>query len=99
MEPAWLAYLAPGVEEFVLEAGAEPVRAVLFGGEPFEARSNHVVNIIGRTHDEVVEARSSGSGDRRRSGRGGAVRPRDRLRRAALPAPDLPNVTLRPRRR
>jgi len=31
IEPAWLAYLAPGHRELLLEAGAAPVRAVLIG--------------------------------------------------------------------
>lgn len=100
MEPAWLAYLAPGSEEFVLEAGAEPVRAVLFGGEPFEEQIIMWWNIIGRTHDEVVEAREQWqaaiAGDPEGVERFGRVTGYDG---PPLPAPDLPNVTLRPRRR
>src|SRR5699024_7133934 len=58
VEPAWLAYLAPGREELELKAGAEPVRAVLIGGTPFTEQVLMWWNFVGRTHEEVVEARA-----------------------------------------
>ncbi|RYV51951.1 pirin family protein [Pengzhenrongella frigida] len=95
-----LAYLAPGVEELVLEAGDRPARAVLIGGEPFDEQVLMWWNFVGRTHEEVVEARAqwqaaiAGADEGRR--RFGAVVGYDG---APLPAPELPNVRLVPRRR
>lgn len=100
LEPAWLAYVAPGSPEILLEAGPEPVRAVLFGGEPFEEQIIMWWNFIGRTHDEVVEARAQWqaaiAGDPVGVERFGRVTGYDG---PPLPAPELPNATLRPRRR
>ncbi len=101
VEPAWLAYLAPGADELLLEAGESPVRAVLMGGEPFGEQVLMWWNFVGRTHEEVVEARAQwqaaiadGDGEGRR--RFGAVQGYDG---APLPAPDLPHVRLKPRGR
>ncbi|MGM0386186.1 MAG: pirin family protein, partial [Actinomycetota bacterium] len=100
LEPAWLAYLAPGCTEIVLEAGAEPARAVFIGGEPFEEQIIMWWNLIGRTHDEVVEAREQWqaaiAGDPDGVARFGRVSGYDG---PPLHAPALPNVQLRPRKR
>jgi redox-sensitive bicupin YhaK (pirin superfamily) len=53
-----LAYLAPGRTELILTAGAEPVRAVLIGGEPLGERIVMWWNFIGRTHDEIAAYRA-----------------------------------------
>lgn len=98
--PAWLAYLAPGLDEIVLTTGDEPVRAVLVGGEPFHEEILMWWNFVGRTHEEIVEARAqweaavadSASGGQRF----GSVPGYDG---APLPAPELPQVRLRPRHR
>ncbi len=98
LEPAWLAYLAPGCAEVVLAAGAEPVRAVLIGGTPFEEQIVMWWNFIGRTHDEVAEARAHWqaaiAGDPDGVARFGHV---TGYEGPPLPAPELPNVQLRPR--
>ncbi|MPV36900.1 pirin family protein [Georgenia subflava] len=97
---SWLAYLAPGREEIVLVAGEHPVRAVLFGGTPFGEQILMWWNFVGRTHDEVVEARrlwqAAIAGDAEGVARFGRVTGYDG---PDLPAPDLPNVRLRPRDR
>jgi len=101
VQPGWLAYLAPGADELVLEAGDRPARAVLLGGEPFDERVLMWWNFVGRTHEEIVEARAQwqaaiagdASEGRRRFG---AVAGYDG---APLPAPELPNVRLLPRAR
>lgn len=98
---AGLAYLAPGTGELVLEAGPRPTRVVLIGGEPFDEQVLMWWNFVGRSHEEVVEARAqwqaaiadAGSEGRRRFG---AVIGYDG---APLPAPELPNVRLLPRTR
>ncbi|WP_179954761.1 pirin family protein [Georgenia wutianyii] len=100
LEPAWLAYLAPGREELVLQAGPEPVRAVLVGGEPFPEEVLMWWNFVGRTHEEVLTARDQWqaalAGDPQGAARFGTV---PGYAGAPLPAPELPNVRLRPRRR
>jgi len=98
--PAWLAYAPPGRDVLVLEAGDEPVRAVLLGGTPFDEPVLMWWNFVARTHDEVVEARARWqaaiAGDTAGLGRYGEVHGYDG---PPLPAPDLPNVRLRPRER
>ena len=100
VERSWLAYAPPGRDELVLEAGDAPVRAVLVGGEPFTEPVLMWWNFVGRTHDEVVQARAEWQaaigGDPAGLGRFGEVHG---YGGAALPAPELPNVRLRPRER
>ena len=97
---SWLAYAPPGREVLVLEAGDAPVRAVLLGGEPFDEPVLMWWNFVGRTHDEVVEARAQWqdaiAGDTAGLGRFGEVHG---YAGPPLPAPELPNVRLRPRER
>jgi len=99
LEPAWLAYLAPGRDRLVLEAGAEPVRAVLIGGTPFEEQVLMWWNFVGRSHEEVVTARAQWQaaidGDPDGVARFGTVSGYDG---PPLPAPELPSVRLKPRR-
>ncbi len=97
---AWLAYLAPGREEILLEAGATPVRAVLMGGTPFEEQVLMWWNFVTRTHEEAVTARAQWqaaiAGDPEGTARFGRVTGYDG---APLPAPELPQVRLKPRSR
>ncbi|MBO0901448.1 pirin family protein [Cellulomonas sp. zg-ZUI22] len=98
--PAWLAYAPPGRDALVLEAGDAPVRAVLMGGTPFTEPVLMWWNFVGRTHDEVVEARAQWQaaigGGADGLGRFGEVQG---YGGPALPAPELPNVRLRARER
>lgn len=100
IDPAGLAYVATGADEIVLEAGAAPVRAVLIGGEPFAEQILMWWNFVGRTHEEIVEARAQWqtavAGDPEGRARFGAVTGYDG---GPLPAPELPQVRLRPRAR
>jgi redox-sensitive bicupin YhaK (pirin superfamily) len=100
-----LAYLAPGRTELVLTAGAQPVRAVLIGGEPLGERIVMWWNFIGRTHDEIAAYRAQWQAEvigesvpststTSLPNRFGHVEGYDGN---ALPAPVLPNVRLRPR--
>ena len=87
-----------GATELVIEAGAEPLRALLIGGEPLGEQIVMWWNFVGRSHDEVVAFREQWQaeviGGATRSGRFGAVEGYDG---SPLPAPELPNVRLRPR--
>ncbi|MGP7959452.1 pirin family protein [Sanguibacter sp. A247] len=98
--PAWVGYVAPGRRVLELRAGDGPVRAMLVGGEPFDEQILMWWNFVGRTHDEVVEARrlwqDAVDGGAEGEARFGKVVGYDGR---PLPAPELPHVRLRPRAR
>jgi len=87
-----------GLDTLRIEAGDQPVRAVLIGGEPFGESIVMWWNFVGRSHDEVVAFRQQWQTEviagADPAGRFGTV---DGYPGAALPAPELPNVQLRPR--
>lgn len=95
-----LAYLPPGTQEITLSAAAQPVRALLIGGEPLNEQILMWWNFVGRTHEEVAEYRRQwqaeigaepGDTTSKRFGDFPAGEP------DPLPAPVLPMVRLRPR--
>ena len=77
---------------------SEPLRALLIGGEPLGEQIVMWWNFVGRSHDEIVAFREQWQaeviGGATRAGRFGAV---DGYDGRPLPAPELPNVRLRPR--
>lgn len=85
-----LEYLARGRARFALEV-ERPTIVMLIGGEPFGEEIVMWWNFIGRSHEEIVEARESWEALAPRyghvEGHGGAV----------IPAPPMPHVRLRPR--
>ncbi|MEE6287902.1 pirin family protein [Georgenia sp. MJ173] len=113
LRTAWLSYLSPGRTGTTLRAGTDgPVRAVLFGGAPFEEHILMWWNFVGRGHEEVVTARAQWQAVVAHLTAAPGTEPDDATRAALLrfgrvdgyaggplPAPELPNVTLRPRRR
>lgn len=93
-----LGYRAPGATTLVLASGDAPARVLLIGGEPLGEQIVMWWNFIGRSHEEVAAYREAwqtdviaGADD---AGRFGVVA---EYPGAALPAPTLPNVRLRPR--
>ena len=88
--PSELLYLPTGAETLTLTAGVDDVRALLIGGEPFGERIIMWWNFIGRTHDEIVAYRSDWEA---KTERFGVVD----YPGAALPAPQLPGIRLKPR--
>ncbi len=89
-----LAYQGPGAHSLMLtNTGAEPVRAVLLGGEPFTAELLMWWNFVGRTHEDIVEYREQWQA---RSARFGTVAGYQGAPQW-LPAPPLPTTRLRPR--
>ncbi|WP_028964608.1 bifunctional pirin family protein/GNAT family N-acetyltransferase [Streptomyces thermolilacinus] len=93
LRPTELGYAAPGRTTLTLvNDAAGPARLVLLGGPPFGEEIVMWWNFIGRTHDDIVEAREAWQNA---SDRFGAVEGYDGGR---LPAPALPNATIRPRR-
>lgn len=87
-----LHYLATGTTGFEVEV-AEPAVMILLGGRPFDADLVMWWNFIGRSHADIVAARTAWEDRDDRFGRV-AGHGEDRI-----PAPPLPTTTLRPRRR
>src|SRR5690606_16634485 len=100
--PTELAHLPEGGPGTIrLEAGDEPVRAILVGGRPFGEQIVMWWNFVGRSHDEIVahrEAWQTEIGAERFPDSGpprfGTFPPNQP---APLPAPALPNARIRPR--
>lgn len=105
--PGPLGYLGSGRRSLELEAAPE-TRFVLLGGEPFEEELLMWWNFVGRSHEEVAQARldweaQAGLTEAEAAGaRFGLVRghgPDAGAEAGRIPAPPLPGVPLRPRRR
>ncbi|MFV5994209.1 pirin family protein [Streptomyces sp. NPDC056231] len=93
LQPAELGYVTTGRTTLTLtNASDHRARAVLLGGTPFEEEIVMWWNFIGRSHQDIVEAREEWE---RGSDRFGSVDgyPGDRL-----PAPALPNAVIAPRK-
>jgi redox-sensitive bicupin YhaK (pirin superfamily) len=90
--PGRLLYLGTGRTELPLSVPGDPVRAVLLGGEPFGDELVMWWNFVGRSHEEIAAARTDWEAE---SGRFGVVAGHDGER---IPAPELPNIRLTPRR-
>lgn len=95
-----LGYLGRGTGELRIQAGQDPVRVIIIGGEPLNEQILMWWNFVGRTHEEVVAFRQQyqaeigaepGDASEDRFG------PFPKDTPAALPAPTLPTVRLRPR--
>jgi redox-sensitive bicupin YhaK (pirin superfamily) len=93
-----LAFVPVGSSTLTLEARDDPLRVLLIGGEPLGEQIVMWWNFIGRSHEEIVEYRRAWQADvierGNDGGRFGRVRDYDGT---PLPAPELPNVRLRPR--
>ncbi|MEV4427435.1 pirin family protein [Streptomyces sp. NPDC049602] len=93
LRPAELGYAPTGADTLTLTNESDaPARAVLLGGTPFEEEIVMWWNFIGRSHEDIVEAREEWE---KASDRFGEVAgyPGDRL-----PAPALPNARIAPRK-
>ncbi|GAB3146546.1 pirin family protein [Micromonospora sonneratiae] len=91
LKPGSFLYLAPGQRELTIRGGAES-RLVLLGGEPFNEPLVMWWNFVGRSHEEIVEAREDWMAGRRF----GTVAQDDA---PPLPAPTMPAVRLKARDR
>jgi redox-sensitive bicupin YhaK (pirin superfamily) len=89
--PGSLLYLAPGRAEFTVEA-KQPARMILLGGEPFQEDLVMWWNFVGRSHEEIVQAREDWIAGRRFGQVAGCSA-------EPLPAPALPMVRLKARDR
>ena len=91
LAPGSMLYLGCGRAELPLRAGTD-AELMLLGGEPFEEELIMFWNWIGRSQEEIEQARQ----DWMEGSRFGEVKGYDG---ALLPAPDLPPVPLKPRGR
>lgn len=101
-----LAYLPVGRDSLTLNAGTEPLRVLLIGGEPLGEQIVMWWNFVGRSHEEIVGYRAQwqaeiGAEMHPDVAGGGAAGPRFGTfppgDPAPLPAPVLPNARMRPR--
>ncbi|MFI9785191.1 pirin family protein [Kitasatospora sp. NPDC051984] len=91
LHPADLGYLPPGPSTLIItNPSPTPARLILLGGTPFDEQIVMWWNFIGRSSEEIVQARI----DWEKGVRFGEVEgyPGDRL-----PAPELPNIALKAR--
>jgi redox-sensitive bicupin YhaK (pirin superfamily)/predicted GNAT family acetyltransferase len=90
---AELGYAPPGAGALALANDSDaPARAILLGGPPFGEEIVMWWNFIGRSHDDIVQAREDWEAA---SDRFGAV---EGYAGRRLPAPPLPNAVIMPRR-
>ncbi|MBE1537480.1 pirin family protein [Actinomadura algeriensis] len=91
-------YLGRGRTELALAAD-RPAHALLLGGEPFAEDLVMWWNFVGRTHDDIVEARTDWERERADAPANPRFAPVTGYDGPALPAPVLPNARLKPRPR
>jgi redox-sensitive bicupin YhaK (pirin superfamily) len=89
--PGAVLYLAPGRAELAVEPAGE-ARLVLLGGEPFEEDLVMWWNFVGRSHEDIAQAREDWMAGRRFGTVADCTHP-------PLPAPPMPTVRLKPRDR
>ncbi|KUO08325.1 pirin family protein [Streptomyces sp. DSM 15324] len=97
LKPAELGCADPGPDHLTLtnDSDTTPARVILLGGPPFEEEIIMWWNFVCRTHDEVARARADWMAELG-GPRFGEV---EGYEGAPLPAPELPTVALKPRRR
>ncbi|WP_422769277.1 pirin family protein [Plantactinospora sp. WMMC1484] len=92
LTPGSLLHLGSGRADLVVEA-AGPTRLMLLGGEPFDEALVMWWNFVGRSHEEIAEARAEWAAGASRFGR---VHDDDS---DPLPAPPMPSTRLKSRDR
>ncbi|MCF3122573.1 pirin family protein [Streptomyces arenae] len=93
LDRAELGYLGSGRTALTLTNETDtPARVILLGGTPFEEEIVMWWNFIGRSHEDIVQARQAWEAA---SDRFGEV---EGYPGARLPAPALPNATIAPRK-
>ena len=93
-----LAFFDVGVGSLVFATGETPVRLVLIGGTPFTEELVMWWNFVGRSHEEMVAFREQWQSDVIAGHSETGIFGRVDYDGAALPAPEMPHVQLRPRR-
>ena len=94
LDVADLAFQAAGSDRLaIINREDRPARVVLLGGPPFPEELVMWWNFVGRSHGDIVAYRESWEAQHDRFGRVEGYRGKV----SRLPAPPLPNATLRPR--
>lgn len=100
VQPGAMAYAAPGTRELTIRTAGGSTTSLLLGGAPFEEELVMWWNFVGRSHEDIAQARATWQqergADRTSRPRFGIVQGHDGR---TLPAPELPRLTLRPRPR
>lgn len=91
-------YLGRGRADVRISSGS-PGHALLIGGEPFEEPLVMWWNLVGRTHEEIAEARTTWEESRTTDTPGARFGPVPGYDGPPLPAPALPNAQLKARPR
>ncbi|MGH8875885.1 MAG: pirin family protein [Stackebrandtia sp.] len=91
-----LVYQPPGNSRLVLETTAG-CRVLLLGGRPLGERITMWWNFIGRSHEDITEYRAQWQAAREPGAAPGRFGPFPPQWANTLPAPELPNVRLKPR--
>jgi redox-sensitive bicupin YhaK (pirin superfamily) len=91
LRPGSLLYLGAGRTEIPVRASG-PARLFLLGGTPFEEPLVMWWNFVGRSHEEIAEARADWAAGRRFGAVAGCAAD-------PLPAPEMPTVRLKARDR
>jgi redox-sensitive bicupin YhaK (pirin superfamily) len=92
LTPGPLLYLGCGRSDLAVQGDDQPSRVLLLGGEPFDEQIVMWWNFVGRSHDEIVQARADWMAGRR-------FGPVLGYRGDPLPAPAMPTTQLKPRGR
>jgi len=93
-----IGYRAPGAAHLTISTGEAPARMLLLGGEPFGEAIVMWWNFVGRSHEEIVESRTTWMTEVIEGAEpGGRFGQLASTGRRALPAPELPRGQLRPR--
>jgi redox-sensitive bicupin YhaK (pirin superfamily) len=91
LKPGSLLYLGAGRDEITVDA-PDAARLFVLGGEPFDEPLVMWWNFVGRSHEEIVQARDEWMAGQRFGTVGGCAA-------APLPAPEMPTVRLKARDR
>lgn len=95
-----LAVVEAGPRTLRVEAGSEPVLALLLGGEPFREQIVMWWNFVGRSHEEIAEYRATYQAEMGLEGAATSSRQFGEFppgQPGPIPAPALPHTRLRPR--
>ncbi|MDO5512894.1 pirin family protein [Corynebacterium sp.] len=97
--PTELAYTGVGEQRLrIRNNGTTQARMLLIGGEPFTEEILMWWNFIGRTHSEIEDYRAQWQAEDERFGVTEGYIGHDPEGLTRLPAPELPNARIRPRR-
>lgn len=99
VSPTELAYTGIGENQLRLRnTGTEPARLILIGGTPFTEEIVMWWNFIGRNHEEIVQYRQEWEEHGERFGETIGYVGHNPNGLDRLPAPALPNASIKPRR-